>query len=35
MYSKTKSGVQLQIGLTQAFPTTIRLKQGCNLSQFF
>ena len=35
MYSKTKSGVQLQIGLTQAFPTTIGLKQGCNLSQFF
>ena len=32
MYSKTKSTVQLQNGLTRAFPTTIRLKQWCNLS---
>ena len=32
MYSKTKLSVQLQNGLTRAFPTTIGLKQGCNLS---
>ena len=32
MYSKTKSTVQLQNGLTRAFPTTIGLKQWCNLS---
>ena len=32
MYSKTKSSVQLQNGLTRAFLTTIGLKQGCNLS---
>ena len=32
MHSKTKLSVQLQNGLTQAFPTTIGLKQGCNLS---
>ena len=33
MYSKTKSSAPLQIGLTRAFPTTIGLKNGCNLSQ--
>ena len=32
MYSKTESNVQLQNGLTRAIPTTIGLKQGCNLS---
>ena len=32
MYSKTESSVQLQNGLTRAFPTTIGLKRGCNLS---
>ena len=32
MYSKTRSSVQLQNGLTETFPTTIGLKQGCNLS---
>ena len=32
MYSKTKSRVPLQNGLTRAFPTIIGLKQGCNLS---
>ena len=32
MHSKTKLSVQLQNGLTQAFPTAIGLKQGCNLS---
>ena len=32
MYSKTNSSVQLQNGLTPAFPTTVGLKQGCNLS---
>ena len=34
MYSKTNSSVQLQNGLTRAFPTAIGLKQGCNLSPF-
>ena len=32
MYSKTKSSVQLQNGLTETFPSTIGLKQECNLS---
>ena len=32
MYSKPKLSTQLQNGLTRAFPTTIGLKQGCNLS---
>ena len=32
MYCKTKSSVQLQNGLTRALPTTIGLKQGCNVS---
>ena len=32
VYSKTNSSVQLQNGLTPAFPTTVGLKQGCNLS---
>ena len=32
MYSKTKSNVKLQNGLTRTFPTTIRLEQECNLS---
>ena len=32
MYSKTKSSVQLQNGLTETFPSTIGLKRECNLS---
>ena len=32
MYSKTKSSVQLKNGLTRAFPTTIGLKEGRNIS---
>ena len=31
-FSKSKSSVQLQNGLTRAFPTTTGLKQGRNLS---
>ena len=34
MYSKTKLSVQLQNGLTRAFPTTVGLKQGKKLQTY-